>query len=243
MKKVLLIAVAVLISSCKEKPLEAQGIIDKAISVAGGSAYEQFEMEFDFRGRHYISKRDFGNFEYKRITTDSLGETTDTYSNSKAFSRTVNGMAVRVTDTLGPRIENSINSVNYFLLLPYGLNDAAVNKTLIGKTTIKEVPYYKIEVTFSEEGGGSDFEDVFVYWIHAEEFTVDYFAYRYFTDGGGWRFREAFNPRIIGGMRFVDYRNFKPNETPAELRELDRAFENGELELLSVIETENIVVR
>ena len=229
--------------SCNTELNDPQLIIDRAIETSGGTNYQQFEIEFDFRDRHYISKRDFGNFEYQRITTDSLGQTIDVYSNEKAFSRTINGNEINMPDSLSGRIENSINSVNYFVLLPYGLNDEAVNKTYIGESEIKGEGYHKLRITFSEEGGGSDFEDVFVYWIHKENYTVDYLAYRYFTDGGGWRFREAYNPRTIGGLRFVDYRNYKPNSEEAVIEGLDADFESGKLKLLSLIETENISVR
>ncbi len=243
MKKLMLIAVVVILYSCEKKQFDAQYVIDKAIEISGGSSYDQFEMEFDFRGRHYISKRDFRNFEYKRITIDSLGKTIDTYSNSQPFTRVRNGEVIALPDSLGKRIENSINSVNYFILLPYGLNDEAVNKSLLGTVMIKGEPYHKIKVTFSEEGGGTDYEDIFVYWIHAEDYTMDYLAYRFFTDEGGWRFREAINPRKIEGIRFADYRNYKPKKVPVEITELHKAFENGELQILSLIETENIQVR
>ncbi|NNL79134.1 MAG: hypothetical protein HKO67_01475 [Flavobacteriaceae bacterium] len=228
--------------SCETDQKDPQLIIDKAIKVSGGSNYDQFELEFDFRKRHYISKRDFGTFTYQRITSDSKGEIRDTYSSQEPFRRIINGVDVAVPDSLSQRIENSINSVNYFVLLPYGLNDEAVNKTYLGEVVIRGENYQKIKVTFSEEGGGDDFEDIFTYWIHSETNVVDYLAYQFFTNGGGLRFREAYNPRTINGIRFVDYNNYKPKSKGIDLTELDQAFEKGELELLSKIETENISV-
>ena len=38
-------------------------------------------------------------------------------------------------------------------------------------------------------------------------------AYNYLTDGGGTRFRVAYNQRTIGPIRVQDYRNLKPNAT------------------------------
>ena len=228
--------------SCGTKEPDAQAIIDRAIETSGGEAYQNFNLEFDFRGRHYISKRDKGNFEYTRIRRDSIGETIDSYSNTAVLTRMRNKVLEQVPDSLAPRIMNSINSVNYFVLLPYGLNDPAVNKEYLEKTKIKGEPYHKIQVTFEEEGGGTDFEDVFIYWIHAEEYTMDYLAYRYFTSGGGLRFREAFNSRMINGLRFSDYNNYKPEDPGATVESLDSLFEAGRLKLLSVIKTENISV-
>ena len=56
----------------------------------------------------------------------------------------------------------SVNSVHYFAVLPYGLDGKAVNKTYVNKVDIKGKSYHKIKVTFNEEGGGEDFEDVFM---------------------------------------------------------------------------------
>ena len=226
--------------SCQKNEPNAQNIVDRAIEFSGGEAYQKLNLEYDFRGRHYVSQRDDGNFEYKRIRRDSLGETIDSYSNSVSLRRTINGRVEEVPDSLASRIMNSINSVNYFVLLPFGLNDPAVNKTYIGEVVIKDKPYHKIQVTFDEEGGGTDFEDVFIYWIHKDEYSMDYLAYRYYTNGGGLRFREAFNSRMINGIRFSDYNNYKPKDKDVKLEDLDRLFEAGELDLLSVIETENI---
>jgi Family of unknown function (DUF6503) len=107
---------------------------------------------------------------------------------------------------------------------------------------IKGEPYFKIGVKFAKEGGGQDFEDEFVYWIHKENYTMDYVGYSYTTDGGGIRFREAYNAREVNGIRFVDYNNYKPSLLEADLTDLDELFEKGELILLSKIETESVGV-
>ena len=228
--------------SCMDSEPGAQEIIDRSIAFHGGKNYDSYKMVFDFRGRHYISKRKNGNFEYTRISKDSTGQIVDSYSNSSRLERTRDGISEEVPDSLSIKIMNSINSVNYFVLLPYGLNDAAVNKKLINEVTLKGEPYFKIQVTFDQEDGGTDFEDIFLYWIHKTTFSMDYLAYQYFTDGGGLRFREAFNTRVINGLRFSDYRNYKPADKGVELVELDELFEADKLQLLSVIETENITV-
>ena len=69
---------------------------------------------------------------------------------------------------------SSVNSVHYFAHLPYGLNDKAVNKKLVGDAEINGMPYYQLKVTFSQNGGGTDHHDEFLYWIHKENFTIDY---------------------------------------------------------------------
>ena len=88
--------------------------------------------------------------------------------------------------------------------LPFGLNDPAVIKEYLGQKVINQQLYEKVKVTFLQENGGKDFEDVFVYWIHAESKTVDFLAYSYLTDGGGVRFRQAINRR--NHLRYANFR-------------------------------------
>ncbi|MGB1451882.1 MAG: DUF6503 family protein, partial [Marinirhabdus sp.] len=156
--------------------------------------------------------------------------------------RFLNGAAVAVADSLVAQISDGVNSVHYFAQLPYGLNAPAVQKEYIGINKIKGRPYHEISVTFTERGGGTDFDDTFLYWVHTDNFTVDYLAYKYAANGGGVRFREAYNPRVVSGMRFVDYNNYKPKDKNTPLVQLAPMFGAGELQLLSKIEIENIVV-
>lgn len=226
-----------------ERTDKAQSVIDESISVSGGEAYNKFVLRFTFRDRNYISKRDGGNFEYSRITFDSMNVATmDVYSNQGPFQRLVNNETVEIADTLASKIENSINSVNYFVLLPYGLNDPAVNKQYLGSESINSQSYHKIKVTFKQEGGGKDFDDVYVYWINEDSKKIDFLAYSYHVDGGGMRFREAYNERYVEGIRFVDYNNFKPEDPTIDLLDLGKAFEKDELKLLSKIETESVSI-
>ncbi|MBO6632925.1 MAG: deoxyribose-phosphate aldolase, partial [Psychroserpens sp.] len=137
----------------------------------------------------------------------------------------------------------SVNSVHYFSVLPYGLNDAAVIKEKLADTRINDTMYYTIRVTFKEEGGGEDFEDEFLYWIDKETFKLQYLAYSYNEDDGkGMRFREAYNERLIEGVRFVDYNNYKPKSEAIKLPELPTLFESGQLDLVSKIELNEINV-
>ena len=136
----------------------------------------------------------------------------------------------------------SINSVHYFAHLPYGLNDKAVNKKMVGDAEINGMPYYQLKVTFSQDGGGTDHHDEFLYWIHKENFTIDYLAYKFHINEGGLRFREAYNPRVIEGIRFVDYKNYTQEDFNTDLCQLDELFEEGKLKLLSNIETEDVHV-
>jgi len=225
----------------KDDSLTAQDIIDKAIERSCGNFCENASVEFNFRDRSYVRKRVGGLFEYQRITKDENGIILDVLSNN-GFKRFINDTLVKIPDSMSVKYSNSVNSVHYFSQLPYSLNDNAVHKKLLGTTSINGRDYFEIEVTFDEVGGGKDFEDVFMFWIHKTEFTMDFLAYEYITDGGGIRFREAYNDRDVNGIRFSDYKNYKPISKDAELRDINELFIEGKLDLLSKIESENIKV-
>jgi len=124
-------------------------------------------------------------------------------------------------------------------LLPYKLNDSAVIKEYDGEVTIKGELYQKIKVTFQQEGGGKDYDNVFYYWFHKENTTMDYFGYT--TDGN--RFRAAYNVRVVNGIRFADYINYVSDTlNKYDLINYDNMFENNELRELSIIELEDIKV-
>jgi hypothetical protein len=231
-----------LLASCGEER-HAQKIVDRAIKAHGGANYQNLEMEFDFRNYHYRMKRQNGLFAYERIFTDTAGNHIEDKLNNDGFTRKINGKEVSLTDERKNAFSNSVNSVFYFALLPYGLNDPAVIKRLVGTTNIGGTAYHVVEVTFEEEGGGEDHTDVFYFWFRDDTYYMDYLAYTYETEGGGVRFREAINPRTIDGIRFQDFKNFKPQDKNTPLSALENLYVNDELELLSIIELENIETR
>ncbi|MCM8568176.1 deoxyribose-phosphate aldolase [Gramella jeungdoensis] len=244
MKYVIILLFAFLLVSCADNSgdLTADEIVDKAIENAGGDRYNNAEIDFVFRKRKYRSKREGGKFQLERIMTDSTGNEIRDILDNEGLERYVNDSAIQLPDSLKTPIGNSVNSVHYFVHLPFGLNAPAANKKLVGKDSIGEREYYEVKVTFSQNGGGTDHEDEYLYWIDTQTFKVDYLAYNFETNDGGIRFRKAYNPRIIKGIRFVDYQNYKYEDLSTPLSELDSLFEARELELLSVIETEDVEV-
>lgn len=243
MRTLLMLIVIVVLSSCKteEKILSAQEVIDKSILASGADKVSTAAIKFNFRNRHYTAIRNKGKFSLIRNTKNDVSETKDILSNN-GFERYVNDEFIIIPDSMSTRYSGSINSVHYFAVLPYGLNDAAVKKKLLKETTVKGKAYYKIQVSFSEDGGGEDFDDVFVYWINKQDFKIDYLAYSFHVNGGGKRFREATNERIINGIRFVDNNNYKAKNASTKLENLDKAFESSGLEKLSEINLKNVQV-
>ncbi len=222
--------------------LEAQKIVDKAISAHGGEKYKDLTVEFDFRKRHYKAERKDGHYTYERIFTDKSDQKIHDILNNDTIIRTINGKQVHLNEKQISGYSNSINSVIYFVLLPYFLNDPAVMKDYLGEESINGSNYKKVKVTFKQKGGGKDFEDEYIYWFNNETYTMDYLAYNYRVNGGGARFRSAYNIRTIKGIRFADYINYKPIEKTLDVNSFGELFQNQGLEQLSKIETENIIV-
>jgi hypothetical protein len=243
MKNLLWICLLFMAFGCKQQPkpsADAQEIVDRAIEASGGERYQNSRIEFTFRDRKYISQRENGQPVLKRITQTDTARIEDVKTGA-SFDRTVAGVTKQLADTTRQKLADAVNSVHYFAYLPNGLNDPAVNKTYLGLKKMRGSEYHKIKVTFDQEGGGTDFEDIFVYWFNTETNLPDYLAYEYHTNGGGMRFREAYNERKVGGIRFVDYRNFK-YEGSLPVTSLDSLYLAGDLELLSLIELEDIQV-
>ena len=252
----LISALAVVIISCKQKeeqqePIvyptalpEASEIIDKAIEAHGGDAFDAAEMSFKFRDFDYRSLQNGGEFTLDRIShNDAIGKITDRVTNA-GYTQVLNDeFEIDIVDSMKVKFTNSVNSVHYFARLPYGLKAEAVQSKMLGVDSIAGKPYYEVEVRFRQEGGGVDFQDVFVYWFNQESGTMDYLAYSYETDGGGIRFRAAKNPRTVQGIRFQDYINYKPAGLDVDLKDLDYLYEQGKLIEVSKIELENIEVK
>lgn len=219
---------------------EARQVVDSAIARAGGQGFRTDQISFEFRKRTYESYLEDGQRVLARITPTDSGAIRD-LRKGDYFERRWKDSLLAVPDSTARKWSNAVNSVHYFAYLPYGLNDAAVNKELIGKVRIGEKEYYKVKVSFDQQGGGEDFEDVFIYWFEIKTTKPDFLAYEFHTNGGGLRFREAYNERVVGGLRFQDYINYKPSGK-ASLTDLDSLFVKGELEELSRIELKNIQV-
>lgn len=244
MNKALMIIILFGMISCKQKEatkISAQDIVDKSIAVSGGDLYKTSDISFDFRDRKYILQRIDGKKILKRIKKNDTLDIVDVKT-AQGFERYVDGKLAQIPDSLANSYANSVNSVHYFAYLPYGLNDQAVIKEYLDEVVIKDKKYHKIKVTFKQENGGDDFDDVYIYWFNAKTFKPDYLAYEFHVNDGGLRFREAFNERTVNGIRFVDYLNLKPKTDDQSIYRLDSLFEKGELEVFSKIELENITV-
>ncbi|NAS30785.1 hypothetical protein GTQ40_07370 [Flavobacteriaceae bacterium R38] len=218
----------------KSSQQDAEAILQKAIRAHGGTRYNAAAYQFVFRGDTYTFKSKEGSYLYAVKKQEKGKEIYDVIENG-VFKRTINNEEKALSKGAVTRHYEALNSVVYFATLPHKLNDASVNKTYKGSTTIKGKTYDALEISFSGDHG-----DIFHFWIDQKTGIIDYFAYKFTAGGGGTRFRSAYNPRTIDGIRFQDYINYKAASKVA-FSELPALYEAGKLKKLSNIDTEQIV--
>ncbi|QNM87057.1 deoxyribose-phosphate aldolase [Polaribacter pectinis] len=224
-----------------EEKLTAQQIIDKTIAYSGADKVANSVISYNFRNVDYLAERNNGIFKLTRSFEKDSVLIEDILTNTN-FERLIDDEIVNLDRKVASKYTNSVNSVHYFSVLPFGLNDKAVHKKLLKSSTVKGKEYYKVEITFSEDGGGEDFEDVFIYWVGKEDFLIDYLAYSYHTNDGGKRFRVLKEQCVKNGVRFVDYHNYKPLNKDIKLIDIDKAYEENQLKKVSEIVLKDIEV-
>lgn len=242
MKQFVYPLILVLFLSCQqEKKLKAQEIVNLSIEKSNVNKLLNATVEFDFRDRHYKAVRNNGNFQLLRQFKKDSVLIKDILSNT-GFKRYKNGKLLSVPDSMAVKYSESVNSVHYFSKLPLGLNDKAVIKKLLPEVTIKGKNYYKVQISFQKEGGGVDYDDVFIYWFDKENFKLDYLAYTFHVNGGGMRFRVVTKETFVNGIRFMNYANYKPINNNIKLNQLDKQFEKEKLIKASDINLDSIKV-
>jgi len=222
-------------------------VIDSARTAHGASILENAVVTFNFRGDTYRLRQEDGRFHYRRSYTDSLGRAVTEGITTQGPYRVVEGDTVSLSAAERDDVHTTVNSVTYFALLPAPLGDPAVQPTYSGRDTIDGVPYHRIRVTFRQEGGGDDWQDVFLYWFRADTYAMDYLAYAYGQGAGeepGTRFREAYNVRRIEGVRMADYNNYAADTLSArQMTQYPDLLAQEALRLVSRIEIDSVQVR
>ena len=244
----ILLAAALLPACAPDGPSEpsaqrakARVVLAEARAAHGSDVLDSATITFGFRGQRFTARhfRD-GGFRYTRAyagTTDVLA--------SDTLYRTVGGERQLLSAKERRDLATVVNSVVYFALLPEALADPAVRPRYLGADTVRGEPYHEIGVTFRKRGGGRDWRDRFVYWIHERRHTIDYLAYYFHVDGGGSRFREATGARTVGGARFQDYLNYKAaTDTlgPEDIERFDEIMTAGGLEKASEVRLDSVRV-
>ena len=246
-----LIPLALLVSSCggdqlggNEKSADTRSksemIIDSSIAFHGGEKYYNSDISFGFRDKVYQVFRSANSFSYSTSFSDSLGTNTWVLTNDGLIAKR-NGERIALSAKDSIAYAGSLNSVVYFAMLPSLLSDDAVHSKLDGSEDIKGKDYYRIVVTFDEEGGGADHDDVYLYWFDKSDYSLDYLAYSFHVNEGGSRFRAVTNSRRINGIIFQDYENYK-GPAPDSLQYISEMYNADQLTLLSNIELNKLSV-
>lgn len=233
--------------SAEKSPPSAQAVVDSAIAAHGGSVLDRAVVSFDFRGDQYQIRHDDGRFLYQRTYADSADRTITEGLHNEGVYRIVEGDTVDLAPEEIGSVESTVNSVSYFALLPYRLGDPAVQPHYHGRDTIEGASYHRIKVTFDDEAGGDDWDDVYMYWFQTEDYEMDYLAYAYGLDPDeemGTRFREAYNVRRPSGVRVADYMNYTSDTLRADqLHQYPELWSRDALELVSQVEIDSVRVR
>jgi hypothetical protein len=243
----------------REGTADAAVLIDRAIAAQGGPVLDTATVRFVFRGTRFRLSRDgTGRFHYRRVFTDTqavddasrdsvVRKVVEGLTNDGVY-RTVDGDTMALNDAERERVATAVNSVAYFALVPYPLDDPAVQPSYAGADTVRGVPYHRVRVAFRAEGGGADHHDRFCYWFDARDYSLDYLAYAYDLGPNdpepGTRFREAVNRRTVGGVRFADYRNYTAGEAvpPAAICTYPVYLGTDSLRLVSTVALDSVRV-
>jgi len=225
----------------------AAAVIDSARATHGASVLDPAVVTFDFRGDDYRIRHDGGQFHYRRTYADSLGRSVTEGLTNDTLYRAVEGDTVSLSASERDAVETTVNSVTYFSLLPEPLGDPAVQPTYSGRDTIDGVPYHRVKVTFRQEEGGKDWQDVFMYWFRTDTHAMDYLAYAFGLgpdEEPGTRFREAYNVRRINGVRMADYYNYTVDTLSADqLAQYSDQFDQDAVRLVSEIKLDSVQVQ
>jgi hypothetical protein len=248
-KRWLVIALVGTLWSCDSTPANADGlaelsqvqrIVNKAIIFHGGDKLSNAKLAFRFRDWDYTVERSHGRFTYTASHKDSAGVHVRTLTN-EGYAETLDAAVVSLSPKDSTARAGTVNSVVYFTLLPVFLNDPAAYKAYQGIDTVGGKTYHRIEVTFDPDGGGTDHDDVYLYWFDTDSFRMDFLAYSFHVNGGGTRLRRAVNSRRVNGILFQDYENYR-GPSPDSLAHIAAMYDRGGLDLLSGVALTNLAV-
>ena len=221
-------------------PETAEAVIRRAIAAHGMTDLDGKRIAFTFRERDYGIEMQEGRFLYTRSFVDSTGRNVRDELSNDGLRRFRQDSLVRLSPKDSAAYAGSVNSVRYFFLLPYGLEDPAVRVELLDTAGLRGSMYDRVRVTFAAAGGGTDYEDVYHYFFDREDGELDYLAYTFETDGGGIRFRAAINKRRVGGVLVQDYVNYGLDGADRDIEHVAERFRAGELPELSRIENSTV---
>lgn len=214
---------------------DASQIVQDAIKAHGGNNYNRLQVQFIFRNKNVMLYQRRDSFNYATIYKDSTGQSIKDELSNQGFHRKIDGQIKALPDSMAMAYKEVVNSIAYFVLLPYKLSEPAVQLEYLGQIKMEDNIYNKIKVSFKQESGGTDYKDVFCYWFNTKTKMLDFLAY----SNGGPRFRKATKRTTVKGVVFQDYENYELLDTSLNSIDYDSAFIKQQVKLLSKIEQTN----
>jgi len=239
MKRYILILLIVVFGACNTEnkqtatPPNAAQLLNLAVEKAGGDLLYNAEITFRHQGILYKSHRKDTVFSLQRYLPDSLN-TVDIFSNNGTV-RLQKSEQVPLDSVQTKNYGAAIEKVHFWVTAPFGFLNASDSLDYRGEVVLAEKQYHKI--SHQRQNG-----DALVYWINTETLEMEYLAHRLHTDRRQLRFLEVIQPNTIEGIRFKNYRAYRPKDPKMTLTDLDQAFEAAALHRLSDVVFQNIAV-
>lgn len=190
--------------------VERLAIVERAIEHHGGELYRHSTTHFDLcskSGCFQVSATvEGGHFVYD-VSGKAREGLRRVRSTNDSVERWRDGEPVPVSAKQAQGLRDWAMARVYFAFLPYRLDDPDVFKQDLGLVDWDGRSLHKVKVTFTP-GSSTDADDELMFWLDPETGRVELFAYSYWTNGGGLRFRRAVDHRRIGGLLFFDQENF-----------------------------------
>jgi hypothetical protein len=239
MKRYIMIGLLAVFVSCKTETQQnvalpdAKHLLDVAVEKAGGDLFYNAEITFRHQGIAYKSHRSDAVFSLQRFLPDTL-RTVDILSNS-GMVRLQKSEQVPLDSTNTKNYAAAIEKIHFLATAPFGYLKKADSLTYLGEVVLADKSYHKI---FQQRENG----EALVYWIATETLEMHYLAHRFHTDRMQLRFLEVIQPNTIEGIRFKNYRVYRPKDPKTALTDLDQAFEAAAMHRLSDVVFQNIAV-
>lgn len=234
-----MIGLIVVFVSCKTETQQtvttpdAKQLLDVAVEKAGGDLFYNAEITFRHQGIAYKSHRTDAVFSLQRFLPDTL-RTVDLLSNG-GMVRLQNSEQVPLDSVQTKNYGAAIEKIHFLATAPFGYLNKTDSLDYMGEVVLADKGYHKV---FQQRENG----ETLVYWLATENLEMHYLAHRLQTDRMQLRFLEVIQPTTIEGIRFKNYRAYRPKDAQTALTDLDQAFEAAAMHRLSDVVFQNIAV-
>lgn len=226
----------------------AERIIARTVVYHGSEKLNDSRVKFDLFDAHFDILHENGRFSYKWYKENTEGGVEKVKINNKGVFtfQNENWQKLESQDTV--MYIMNINGGRFLTLLPHTLNRKSALKKYLGKSTIGNQDYHKIEITYQKDTGGFGHENRFIYWIktNLNEPYIDFIAINFpnpFGDGYAQQFLERKSTRTINGIKFNTYDQYSGHpDIGTEIEKFEKYFTEDKLSYQFRFQPNNISV-